>query len=400
MRLLKIFSRFFFRRILFVLYLSVFVFLYLILNKKEFDFSGFTIQNPFYDFFALYNSFFYAILIFIVFAVITTIVEIVLTVRNSRKMEKELKTRNAIQGEINNKLFRHLYDEHELDSDIYFVQEHRQTYTQDYPRLVFINRLRRILVLTKAEIHQRCVRIFQLLNEEELLRAYLKSPYLRHKIFAITVIGDFKLRFFDNELLRLMKHKNAAIASEAMYAYVRISDKVDFRFLAERNKPISRLDFYSFVQLAQGYKNIDYSVLIKHPVPSISALGLRFAGMHKIKPVKTEIFKRINHSDRYVSEEAQNAYIAMIDENDTVVLLSIFDAFSEKNQLRILNILGDYSKNSKVLALFDNIIENYEYRLKSAALNVLIQNNIAAAMRFRNHRDALVHKAFEQLTDY
>ncbi len=400
MRLLKIYNRYFFRRILFLVYLLFFVFIYLILDEKEYSFRGFVIQNPFFDFFNSHSTFFYSILIFIIFALTTTITELILTFRNSKKQDKEAAKRKEIHNDINNKIFKHLYENDDLDADIYFVQEHKLKYTEDYPRLAFINRLRRILNLTTGEVHKRCVRIFQLLNEEELIKSYLKSPYLRHKLFAITTIGDFRLRLFNKELLKLMRHKNDAIASEAMYAYVKISRNTDFLFLTERNKPISRLDFYNFVQLARDNTNIVYELLIKHPVPSVSALGLRFAAMHKVKSVKGEIFKRINHFDHFVSEEAQSAYLAMIEELDAIILLNRFDAFTKRNQFRILKLLGQYLNNPLVLSLFNEIIENYDYEIKSAALNVMVRHNIAATFKFRNHPDAMVHKAFEQLTDF
>jgi len=376
------------------------VFLYVVLDDEEFRITDFSVPNPFYDFFSSQNTFFYSILIFIIFAIINTLTELMLTLRNSRKQDKEAEVRKEIHNDINSKIFKHLYDNHELDSDIYFIQEHKQKYTADYPRLVFINRLRRILVLTTGGVYQRCVRIFQLLNEENLLRTYLKSPYLRHKLFAITTIGDFKLRLFSNQLEELMYHKNDAIASEAMYAYVKILNQPDFIFLLKRNKPISRLDFYNFVQLARESTKIDYLALIKHPIPSISALGLRFAAMHKVKSAKGEIFKRINHSDSFVCEEAQSAYLAMIEELDAVILLNRFDAFTKRNQHRILKLLGLYLNNPLVLSLFTEIIETYEFDIKSAALHVMVQHNIAAALKFRNHPDAIVSKAFEQMTDF
>lgn len=400
MRLLRIYNRFFFRRILFLLYLSIFVFLYVVLDNKAFSLVTFSIQNPFFEFFNSFSTFFYAILIFIIFAATTTIVELILTVRNTRKQNKKAQRQKEIHNNINSKFFKHLQQNHQLDADIYYVQEHKLTYTEDYPRLVFINRLRRILILTTGEVHQRCIRIFQLLNEESLLKTYLKSPYLRHKLLAINTIGDFKLRFFNDEIKKLMQHKNEVIASEAMYAFTKISENTNFRFLVERNKPISRLDFYNFVQLGCDNTAIDYNMLITHPIPSISALGLRFAGIHKIKSVKGEIFKRINHSDSFVREEAQSSYLNMIEELDAIILLNRYDAFTKRNQFRILKLLGQYLNNSLVLSLFNEIINNYEYDIKLAALKVMIQHNITATLKFRNHPNAMVSKAFKQLTDF
>jgi len=205
---------------------------------------------------------------------------------------------------------------------------------------------------------------------------------------------------FSNKLKNLIYDKNDIIASEAMYAYAKIAVDTDFSFLIDRNQPISKLDFYIFVQIAKQYKNIDYLALINSKNPSISALGLRFAGLHYVKSAKGEIFKRINHPDEFVCQEAQYAYLRMVEELDAVILLSRFDAFNKENQLKILSLLGKYLGNQLVLNLFNSIIERSEFDIKSAALNILMQNNIVASMRFRNHPDPLIKKAFSQLTEF
>lgn len=400
MRLLKIYLRFFFRRIVVILYLLLFVLLYFKLNNEYFDVGFFEIQNPFYNFFSSFNSFFYAVVIFVIFAVTTTFTEIILTIVNSKYQDRKEKENSAIHADINSKIFKHLLETKELDTDISFVQQHKVFYSADYPRLVFINRLRRILLLTKGEINTRCIRIFHLLNSEDLLNTYLISPYLRHKLLALRIIGDFKLDMFSNKLKNLIYDKNDIIASEAMYAYAKIAVDTDFSFLIDRNQPISKLDFYIFVQIAKQYKNIDYLALINSKNPSISALGLRFAGLHYVKSAKGEIFKRINHPDEFVCQEAQYAYLRMVEELDAVILLSRFDAFNKENQLKILSLLGKYLGNQLVLNLFNSIIERSEFDIKSAALNILMQNNIVASMRFRNHPDPLIKKAFSQLTEF
>jgi len=376
------------------------VLLYFKLNNEYFDVGFFEIQNPFYNFFSSFNSFFYAVVIFVIFAVTTTFTEIILTIVNSKYQDRKEKENSAIHADINSKIFKHLLETKELDTDISFVQQHKVFYSADYPRLVFINRLRRILLLTKGEINTRCIRIFHLLNSEDLLNTYLISPYLRHKLLALRIIGDFKLDMFSNKLKNLIYDKNDIIASEAMYAYAKIAVDTDFSFVIDRNQPISKLDFYIFVQIAKQYKNIDYLALINSKNPSISALGLRFAGLHYVKSAKGEIFKRINHPDEFVCQEAQYAYLRMVEELDAVILLSRFDAFNKENQLKILSLLGKYLGNQLVLNLFNSIIERSEFDIKSAALNILMQNNIVASMRFRNHPDPLIKKAFSQLTEF
>lgn len=400
MKLFKIYLRYILKRVVLVLYLLFFVLLYFILDVNQLTVFAVKITNPFYEFFAAQSRFFYIILIIIIFAFTSTIAEIILTIKISKKQNDIDARRRDIYNDLNSKIYKHLFETNEIDPDIYFVQDIKDLYKDDYPRIVFVDRVRRIAALTRGSIYARCVRMFHLLNEEELLRTYLNSPLLRYRILSIRLIGDLKLKAFLPDLKQLMYHRNEVIASEAMYAYAKTDASTNLHFLIERNRAISKLDFYNFLKITSDYKNIDYGALITCHIPSVSALGLRFANRLKLKSFKGEIFKRINHSDQFVSQEAQAAYISMIEEYDAPILINRFDAFNMDNQKTILVILGEYLKNPIVLALFSNIIEQFEYDLKTAALGVLMQNNITESLKFRNHPDPLVQKAFSELTHF
>nr|MBP6635234.1 hypothetical protein [Paludibacter sp.] len=125
-----------------------------------------------------------------------------------------------------------------------------------------------------------------------------------------------------------------------------------------------------------------------------------FAAMHNVTSVKAEIFKRINHIDPLVSHEAQSAYLEMIEDYDAAILLNRFNAFDHENQLKILNLLGDYLDNPLVLSMFSNIIEQFGYELKTAAMQILMQHNISATLKFRNHSNPMIQKAYNELTDF
>lgn len=383
-----------------MLYLLLFVVLYFILDLEYFDFFDIQFENPFYNFLLVQSRFSYVIIIITIFAFVTTITELILTIYHSKVQEKRLNNTSNIHAEINSKLFKQLYETSDLDSDIFFVQEHKRIYTTDYPQLVFINRLRRISVLTKGAVHARCVRIFHLLNAEDLIKTYLKSPYLRHKLLAIRIIGDFRIKVFMPELLKLISSKKEVISSEAMHAYVKTAVNTNFDFLIERNRPISKLDIYNFILIASNYTQINYRLLITSNIDSVSALGLRFAGLHVIKTLKTEIFKRISHVNNLVSHEAQSAYLEMIDEYDAAILLNRFDVFNEENQFKILNLMAEFTDNPMVLALFTTVIEQYDYEIKKQALNILLQNNISVTLKYRKHPNIIIQNAYSELTDF
>ena len=197
-----------------------------------------------------------------------------------------------------------------------------------------------------------------------------------------------------------MNKRNAPIASEAMYAYIKLDPQTDFTFLIKRKKPISKLDFYNFVQIAADYKNIDYSALVSSSIPMISALGIRFAGNHKVASLKNSILKRLEHADENIRYEAQNAFLSLLEAEDVKLIFDKFDIFTVKNKIKILEMLSNYSTNPLVVTFYHKVIESYNFELKAAAMNVFLTKNPVELIRYRNHRDAAINNVYKQLMDF
>lgn len=401
MRLIALYSRYFAKKIFIILYLAFFVLLFIALREHDFYLYSVLIPNPFYDYFSQYSTFIYSVLIFTIFGFTTSLLEIVLAFTNSTAKIAVEKRKAYIHKYINETLFDHIINKKDLEKDKIYIRKIKRQFRFNYPRKIFINRLRRIMILTTGDVHEHCIQLFFLMNANNLLWSYLHSPFPRHKLFALQIIGEFKVTRFNRIVNKLMYKKNPIISSEAMYAYLRLYPQTHFNFLLKRKRPISKLDFYKFVKIAADYKDIDYDGLISSSIPMISALGIRFAGKHGITDMKNSIFKKIEHENENVHNEAQNAFLLLLEDEDVNFIFEKFDIFTLKNKLKILEMLSHYASNPKVVNFLHKIIETYDFQLKIAAMSVLLNKNTVEIIRYRNYqKDEVIANVYNQLIDF
>ena len=383
-----------------ILYLAIFVLAYFILQNKFFDIGYIVYPNPVFDYISSLGHLLYLVVIIIAFGLISTGAEFVLAFFISKSKLTVEKRKIYIHNYINSTLFTQFSSETNVIADINYIKTFKKKFKSDYPKLVFINRLRRIMILTRGETNLHAIRLFYLMNAERLIKSYLLSPYPRHNLFALKVIGEFQLVSFSNMIEKRLQHRNQVVASEAMYAYTRLQPMTDFTFLIKRKRALSKLDIMNLACIASNYTNIDYNALILSEIPMVSCLGIKLAGQHNVISVK-HLLRRKMFSENYdISNEAQTAFLKMVDNEDTDILINDFELFNEKNQSYILTLLSNSLNTGKVEKLFSKIIEESNYPKKLEALQWIIEKDIVKAYKYRNHNNEQVMRAFEQVTDF
>jgi len=385
---------------LFVIYFSIFVYLFYACRQPYLDFNIYGTENPFYSYFSQLSVFIYTVNIAIIFGISTSLLEYVLAYFDSTAKFAIKKRKVFIHKRINETLFDHLAAENNLESNKKYIEKINKMFVTDYPKLVFINRLRRIMTLSTTQVSENCILLFKLMQPESLIKTYAKSPYKRHKLFALKIIADFRMELMGKDVIRLMKKEDAEISSEAIFAYIRICPNTNLKFLISRNKQISRLDFYNIIQLTANYRNIDCKSLISSELTTISALGLRLAAIHEEITLKHEIVRRIDHQDDLVRIEAQNAFISLLDEKDLYILIERFEIFNNCYQLRIIKILGEFFNIQIARNFLETIIETKDNNLKLLAMKFVMRNDIMAISKYRNHPDTNIRNVYKQLTDF
>lgn len=399
MRILVIYTRYYYRRILLVSYLAFFVWLYFNLRQNNFNYFIDCKENPYYNFFSKWDDLIYLVLIFTIFGFISTLLEILLTFINSTYKYIYKKRKQNIHKYINETLFDHFTQARSDEKDKEYIQRFKRKYRSDYPRILLINHLRLVMELTTGEVHEQCINLFNHMKLKWLIRTYLNSPYSRHQLFALMLIGHFNLQSFKPKVKRKMNSYKSPIASEAIYTFLKLEPENDLTFLIDRNKPISKLDFNNIINICEHNYNIDYETLVTSKSPMIATLGIYMVGMHQEQSLKSIITRRIDHPDENVRHQAQNTFILLLQEADVPALFQNYGMFSTKNKLVILEMLEEFCNSKYVINFLHHIIEHDEYLVRLSAMQILIKNKTFEVIRYYNHPNKLINDVYKQLTD-
>ncbi len=142
---------------------------------------------------------------------------------------------------------------------------------------LFVNQLRISAVLTKGKVHDDCITLFHEMNFDDVVKKNLRSPYVRDKMFALRVVGDFQLSEFNPSIAKYIYSKNDIVRSEAIQAYVKVNADSDLSFLTDYTRSLSILDFNVIVNAAKHYRNIHFESLFSSPNAAVRAIGIRLA---------------------------------------------------------------------------------------------------------------------------
>lgn len=77
------------------------------------------------------------------------------------------------------------------------------------------------------------------MNFDDFVKKNLRSPYVRDKMFALRVAGDFQLSEFTPSIAKYIYSKNDMLRSEAIQAYVKINADSDLNFLTDYTQSLS-----------------------------------------------------------------------------------------------------------------------------------------------------------------
>lgn len=100
----------------------------------------------------------------------------------------------------------------------------------NFKKKILINLILSIAEQTKGEIREKIVRLAEELNIYGLIDEYIKSPYLEDRILAIKAVSHFKIRGFENIIMKRISSKIPVLRTESFIALIRLKP----------NKKISR----------------------------------------------------------------------------------------------------------------------------------------------------------------
>lgn len=401
MRTISLYLKFLFSRLIFIIALCLAVFLFFFLKQKEFILFNYSIGNPLYSIIEQSPSWLYVVQVLIVIFLLLIVAEMISIILVTTRRSSAEKKNQLLHERIREVIFNYLIQDNKT-RDINDFRIKAQPYLKsNHAQRVFINELRKILILTKGEVHETCMSLYDALHFDPLIKSHFHSPYLRNKLFALKTAGDFQLTKYNRYLVCYMHSKNEMLRSEALQAYVKANSDNDLSFLSDYQEKISLWDFNIIINAAKDRTNINFSALLKSHNPLIKSLGLRLANLQKREELKPDFVELMSDADAMVKEEAYLAFMALAKEkNDYLTLMYQFGCMTKNLQNKAINLLNDFDDKDSLNDFLAWIIETKPLEMKTAAMSKLLTMDMNLVLKYKNHPDENVRKALRQLMDF
>lgn len=266
---------------------------------------------------------------------------------------------------------------------------------------LFVNQLRISAVLTKGKVHDDCITLFHEMNFDDVVKKNLRSLYVRNKMFALRVAGDFQLSEFNPSIAKYIYSKNDMVRSEAIQSYVKINADSDLNFLTDYTQSLSLLDFNVIVNAAKHFPNIHFESLFSSHNAMVRAIGIRLAVMQNKVELKLSILRMMDDESAIVREEVYGALIAFASEiEDFEALTSHFDDMSKNLQFKLIDVMEHVDEKNFVSSFLEELILKYPMDIKIKAMSNLIKMDISFALKYMNHENESIRNAYKHLTDF
>lgn len=295
-------------------------------------------------------------------------------------------------------LFDYLYDETSTDKEKRKkLIRIKKCLKSDVTKRIFLNRLRRVHLQMDGEIRDRNFNLLKALQYTNFLRAYLKSPYLRHKLFALRIISDFHLQGYEGYIYKLTKSRNNILNSEALVTLVKLYIYDDHLFLIDFNKKLSVWDVNMIINKVQQQRNnnFNYKKLVKSEIPEISVVGIVLTRLDKQINLKNEIKKKIDSPIALVSEQAFLTYISFANEREDFDYLTYrFEAAPENVKLQIIKTLSTFKNKREKIKFLNWVVENKAIKFKIEAIKTLLDADYNLySTKFKNSTNSSIKNA-------
>lgn len=366
--------------------------------------GNYELTNPLYSEVKDMPAWLYSVDYFIyIFCIAIVLIFGMIIYYNLNKRKKEKIDARYIQFFVNN-IFRYLYTTEEF-TDAEKKQKLRafkKELRNDHAKQLFINTLRRIHTQTTGIVREKTERLFTVIKYDYLIRAYLHSPYLEHKLFALKVISDFQLRNYTKHIKKLLKRDNNVLRSESLITLMNLDLDDSLYFLVDLKIKISMWDFNIITKTVKqlNKQNIAYLALIKSEIPELSALGISLARINKKSSLKEEIRPKIGNLNELVNEEAFSAFITFSKlKEDYEFLMEKFEYASGKTQLEIIKTLAFAPDKAKAIKFLNWVVENKHTTYKVEAIRLLLDLDLSLISEYRRSENYSIKQSCLQVLD-
>lgn len=376
---------------------SVFVLTFLYLGQKDITNPYFIFHNPAYPIVSHAHGWLYVVqALILVFLSITVLELFSLYIGTARRLFTDKK-----EQEFNRDTLNRMMDYLTKECSTADARKLMALTKSKSEKRLFVNQLRILAVLTKGKVHDDCISLFHEMNFNDVVKKNLRSPYVRDKMFALRVAGDFQLSEFNPFIAKYIYSKNDIVRSEAIQAYVKVNADSDLSFLTDYTRSLSILDFNVIVNAAKHYRNIHFESLFSSPNAAVRAIGIRLVAIQNKTEFKPLLLPMIEDKTAIVREEAYGAIIAFATEKeDFKALISHFDNMNKNLQLKLIDEITLRNERDFVSPFLEELILKYPSDIKIRAMSNLIKMDISFALKYMNHENESIRNAYKHLTDF
>ncbi len=342
-------------------------------------------------------------LIFVFFAV--SVLLLMLTILYIRNKRLEAAIESKYNDHFATLLGKYLYVDLELIDDEQ-RQEMRTLKVElknTYAKRIFINTLRKIRTQTVGAVRERTQVIYDYFQFDLFIRAYLFSPHLSKKIFALKVIADFQVKGYEDYIVKLVKKNNDVLHSEALVTLLKL-DEFDYLMLLDHSKmKLTLWDINIIIKTIQELDSvtINYAQLIKSEKAEVVALGMILARLWKRIELKSDIVQLIGNDNEQINEEAFFACISFIaTEADYDFLIRNFDKAPEKSKVLIVRSMALHPNKVLAIDFLEKIIDNHSFILQLEVVQILFELDINAVMRLKRSENKVINDICHQVLDF
>jgi hypothetical protein len=371
----------------------------------HFSIGSFTLVNEFYHNVNYMPLWLYVVDYFIFLFILSIVIIIGWTVKYSLGKNRNNRSDKQFDKIFLPKLFDYLFQADNLSEK----ENHEQLKNlknllrNDHLRRSLINTLRTIYAQTQGVVNERIKKILDLIDYDYLIKAYLDSPYVKDKMFALKAIAVFRLAGYENKIIKLANNKNFILRSEAIITMMHLrKDNKPLLFIFHEKYDPTLWDFNVIVKTVKELeiRQIDYKELIESENPIIAALGITLAKINDQFVFKALIQRKVDSQNKIVSDDAFLFLIKFAETNDDFKFLMDNYVYANENiQLEIINCLinsEDFGQNIRFLKW---IVENRPIRQKVAALYVLLEIDINSLLEYKSSKDESIRKSCLQTLD-
>lgn len=404
MKQLTIYLRFIFIRLFYVLLIIALSFGSYFYTVPRISLGQFVLVNPFYSEVEGIPGWLYDIDYFtFIFVVAILIIFILIAIYNVNKKNKDTGDRRFMNSFVST-LFAYLYSNESPDTkeERKKIKQMKRNLRNEHLVRYFLITLVNIHKQSLGSIHDKIHQIVKAAKYDFLLKAYLHSPYVRHKLFALKVISEFQLDGYSNYILKLTTRRNNVLHSEAIMALMKMGVYNNLSFLFEINIKLTLWDINTIVRIIRemDIHEINYRKLIESDVDELCVIGIMLARLNNQNDMKLLIAEKIGNANRLINEEAFLALIHFAqDDEDYSLLMQKFDMASESIQKQIIDTIRKYSDRNAITGFLNNVVQTRRYPLKVAAMRVLLDLDLSLITQYKQSDNEMVKKSCMEVLD-